>query len=317
MRGGPIPVVLTIDLEPDGLGQHLEPGGRWDGMARTRAWVDEVRGRAEALSGRPARVSWLVRCDPQIEAVFGSATHLIDAERDLFDDAWARGDEVGVHVHAWRRGPDGSWIDDYGDEAWFGECIDRSFAAFERGFGRRCRIVSIGNRFFSPATAERLSANGAAIDLTGEPANAPVADGGWDRVTGLIPDYRRMPRGPHRLTPTLVELPLTASRKRLGRRPRAHLSRMRRHGIRQRLDHPVQLGGKEVPGVGFGELMADTLRLLGSRAHLSFAVRSDGLLDPVQRPRVVGHMDAVLALPEAERYWFATPSEAVEALGVE
>jgi hypothetical protein len=52
------------------------------------------------------------------------------------------------------------------------------------------------------------------------------------------------------------------------------------------------------------------------RPYLSFAVRSDGILSPVQRPRLVDHVDELLALPEAERFAFVTPAEAVEAIGV-
>jgi hypothetical protein len=90
---------------------------------------------------------------------------------------------------------------------------------------------------------------------------------------------------------------------------------MRRHGLRERLDQPVRPGGKEIPGMPFGELIADSLRRQ-RRPYLSFAVRSDGILDDVQRPRLVGHLDQLLALPEARRFRFVTPTEAVESLGV-
>jgi hypothetical protein len=309
-----IPVVLTIDVEPDGPGH--DPGdSAWAGVAAVRRWVNDVRERTTERTGRPARVSWLLRCDPQVEALFGSATHVVEAEPELFAEAALLGDEVGLHIHAWRPSPDGGWVDDFGDEAWLDECIDAAFAAFAEAFGRPCRVVSMGNRFLGPAAIAGLVRNGAAVDLTGEPARGPLADGDCAHVRGALPDFRRMPRQPHHLTSELIELPLTAGRKRLGPNPRAHLSRLRRHGLRQRLDQPVQLGGKEVPGTTFAELMSDSLRRQ-RRPHLSFAVRSDGILDPVQRPRLVGHMDEVLALDDADRFVFMTPSEAVEALGV-
>jgi hypothetical protein len=310
----PIPVVLSFDLEPDGPGQSLAGKGTWHGVDETRGWVDGLRARIEASSGRPARVSWMVRCDPQVEAAFGSATDLFDRAPSLLADADDRGDATGLHIHAWRRTADGGWVDDFGDDGWLAECIDRSHAAFLQAVGRPCRLVSMGNRFLGPTAIARMLHHGTAIDMTGEAAAGPVADGGWPHVGGAIPDYRRMPRGPHLLAPGLIELPLSAGRKRLGPRPRAHLSRMRRHGLFQRLDQPVQLGGKDIPGVGFGELMADSLRRQ-KRPHLVFAARSDGLLDPVQRPRLLDHMEQLLALPDASRFWLATPAEAVEALG--
>lgn len=309
----PIPVVLNIDVEPDGPGHLVPDGGSRLGIDATRRWVDEIRDRAEARSGRSASVGWLVRCDPQIEEVYGSATHLVDAEPALFARAAERGDDVGLHIHAWRRDPEEGWVDDYGNDDWLVECTDRSFAAFAEAFGRPCRSVSFGNRFLGPVAIARLAHHGATVDLTGEPANGPVADGDWPHVRGEIPDYRRMPRRPHPLCPGVTELPMTAGRKRLGLRPKAHLSRMRRHGLRERLDQPVQLGGKDVPGVSFGALMADALRRQ-ARPYLSFAVRSDGILDPVQRPRLVGRLDELLARPEAERFWFVTPDAALALL---
>jgi hypothetical protein len=285
-------------------------------VAACRRWVEDVRARTEAQTGRPARFSWLLRCDPQVEELCGSATYTVDAEPDLFAQAAARDDEVGLHIHGWRRAPEGGWVDDYGDAAWLGECIDRSFAAFAEAFGRGCGVASMGNRFLGPAAVEGLARNGATVDVTGEPASWPVPDGQWAHVRGDIPDFRRMPRQPHVLAPGLVELPHTAGRKRLGPRPRAHLARMRRHGLRERLDHSIQLGGRDVPGTTFGQMISDALVRM-PRPYLGFAVRSDGLLDSDQRPRLVGHVDELLGLPEAERFAFMTPTEAVEALGVD
>jgi hypothetical protein len=310
---GAIPVVLSVDVEPDGTGHDLTADGRWDGVAATRAWVDEIRERTTARTGRAARVSWFLRCDPQVEELFGR-TASVEADPQLVPTARDNGDELGLHVHGWRRRPDGSWVDDYRDDAWLDECIDRSFATFADIVGAPCRVGSMGNRFLGPTAVAGLVRNGLTVDNTGEPASHPVADGHWAHVRGDIPDYRRMPRRPHPIGPGLVELPLTAGRKRLGLRPRAHLSRMRRHGVRQRLDQPAQLGGRDLPGLPFGRLMSDSLRHQ-RRPYLSFAVRSDGLLDPVQRPRLVSHVDQLLALPEAERFAFMTPTEAVAFLG--
>ena len=310
-----IPVVLSVDLEPDGPGHLVTPETPWLGADAVRRWIDDILERSAARTGRDGRVNWLVRFDPQVEETYGSATYAVEAEPDLFARADERGDELGLHIHGWRRTPEGGWVDDFGDEAWLGECIDRSVAAFDKAFGRPCPTVSIGNRALTPAAIARFVHHGVAIDQTGEPANPPVDDGAWPNVRGAIPDYRRMPRHPHLLVPGLVELPLTAGRKRLGLHPKAHLSRMRRHGLRERLDQPLQLGGKDVPGTSFGELISDALARL-PRPYLSFAVRSDGILNPVQRPRLVGHIAEVLTLPEAERFAFMTPTEAVEALGV-
>jgi hypothetical protein len=312
---GPIPVVLTVDLEPDGGGHDLEPGTTtWRGVVAARQFVAELRARAEARTGRPARFSWFLRSDPQIEELCGSAAYVVEANAPMFEEVAEAGDEVGLHIHGWRRVPEGGWVDDYADEAWVGEVLDRAFAAFAEGFGRPCRVASMGNRALVPAAVAGLARNGAAVDLSGEPGASPVPDGQWRHVRGDIPDHRRMPRRPHELAPGLVELPHTAARKRLGPNPRAHLSRMRRHGLRERLDQTVQLGGREASGLPFGELLGDALAHM-DQPYVNVVARCDGLLDPVQRPRLVERLDALLAMDEADRFAFVTPTEAVAALG--
>jgi hypothetical protein len=315
MAGGTstIPVVSSVDVEPDGPGHVPSPPGPWPGTAATHAWLDEGRARMAEVTGRPARLTWALRMDGGMGEVYGAATHAADAHPELLADASAQGDELGVHVHGWRRDGTGAWVDDFGDGAWFADTIDTALAAFSTALGRPCRITRLGNRFSSPAALAHLAAAGVTVDLTMEPARIGAADGTWDHVRGAIPDYRRTPRRPHRLGPGLTELPLTATSKRLGRDVHAHLSRMRRHGVRERLDQPMQFGGGPAPGDSFVDAIRRSLRRQ-RRPYLCFAVRSDGILDPEQGPRLRRHLDALLALPEAPRFAFVTPAECLALL---
>jgi hypothetical protein len=179
--------------------------------------------------------------------------------------------------------------------------------------GRTCRVSRIGNRFTSPAVLEQLAAGGVRFDLSMEAARIGTADGHWAHLRGDIPDYRRVPRRPHRRC-GLVEIPLTASSKRLGADVHARLSRMRRHGVRQVLDQPMQFGGGPRAGETFASMIRRSLARQ-RRPYLCFAVRSDGILDPAQGPRLRDHLDQLLAMPEAPRLAFVTPAECVEVLG--
>jgi len=309
---GVIPVVIGVDLEPDGPGHEPVPGP-WPGAGATHQWLEDQRAGMAGLTGRPAHFTWFLRIDTGMADAFGSAAHAVDVHPDLVADVNAQGDELGIHVHGWRRDPDGSWVDDFGDPGWFHDCVETALDVFATELGRPCRISRLGNRFLSPAVADQLAAAGVVVDLTAEPATVGVADGDWPQVRGVIPDYRRVPRAPHRLAPGLIELPLTASSKRLGASPRAHLSRMRRHGVTQRLDLPMQFGKAAPEDDDFTARVQRSLRSQ-RRPYLAFAVRSDGILDPRQRPRLLSHMAQLLAMPEAPQFAFVTPSEAVDLL---
>jgi hypothetical protein len=39
-----IPVVLSVDLEPDGVGHGVDGTTTWSGVQAVRRWVDEVLG---------------------------------------------------------------------------------------------------------------------------------------------------------------------------------------------------------------------------------------------------------------------------------
>jgi hypothetical protein len=307
-----IPVVISVDVEPDGPGHVPPPPGPWSGALATHAWLTQARECIAEVTGRPANFTWTLRMDPGVGEVFGAPTYAADAHPELLADVASRGDDLGIHVHGWRR-LGGRWMDDFGDEAWFAECVRTGLDAFAAGVGRPCRISRIGNRFSSPAVVRQLAAAGVAFDLTMEPARIGVADGAWEHVRGAIPDYRRTPRRPHRLAPGLTEIPLMATSKRLGRDLHAHLSRMRRHGLRERLDHPLHLGGGDPPGDDFRSMVQRSLARQ-RRPYLGFAIRSDGILDEVQRPRLLGHLDTLLTLPEARRFTFVTPGACVALL---
>ena len=51
------------------------------------------------------------------------------------------------------------------------------------------------------------------------------------------------------------------------------------------------------------------------RPYLAFAIRSDSLLDPTLAARLEAHLEALVALPEASRFTFTTPDEALALLG--
>ena len=257
--------------------------------------------------------SWFLRMDPQVTVVNGSPRHVVDAHPEPMAEIRERGDPLGLHVHGWRRRPGRGWIDDYSDRVWVDECIDTSFAAFTEALGVPCRLSRTGSRFFDAETADRLRVVGTVVDLSLEPANDRVASGGRPTIDGDLPDARRTPRASHRLDSGLIELPLSASSRRKGWRPRRHLSRMRHHGLAERLDLAVQMARNTGPHDSFGAQVERTLRRQ-RRPYLAYALRSDGLLDPDKGRRIEVQMQELIAIAGRRGAAFVGPEEALEAL---
>ena len=157
------------------------------------------------------------------------------------------------------------------------------------------------------ALYELWTRGGAPVQVEGEPAQVDRPDGTMAHVRGALPDHRKVPRRPHPLAPGLMELPLSATRKRLGARPVAHLSRMRRHGIRERLDQPLPFGQRVHGQMPFGELVRRSGREARARGHRALEHRDivdahdqRGLRDPA-RERTDAHSGELHAGLEIER----------------
>lgn len=121
---GPIPVVLAVDVEPDG-----KPAGRddrvyLDGLATTISWLDGLRPRLEAATRRPANFAWFLRMDPQIETLMGRAAGVADLAAPQMDRLRQMGDGLGLHTHAGRwDATRHRWIVDHGDPIWIEHCL--------------------------------------------------------------------------------------------------------------------------------------------------------------------------------------------------
>ena len=99
-----IPVVISVDVEPDGPGHVPPPPGPLERAPSPRTPGSPGPGTAWPRSRAARRTSpgpcgWT----RGVEAVCGSPPMPSTPTPSLFTDAAARGDELGVHVHGWRR----------------------------------------------------------------------------------------------------------------------------------------------------------------------------------------------------------------------
>ena len=218
-----IPAILAIDVEPDER-QIPRPGmAEWTGFRALYEFTDAFWTELERTSGREPRFGWFLRMDPQIQESHGAADFVLTYFADRFEHLQARGDYLGLHVHASRWSDDlGLWVTDLADSGWVAHCIDASFEAYTTAFGAPPARHRFGSGFFSNRIAAQITSLGAQVDLTLEPGMDYSTGGAIGPLVGEPADFREVPRAPYRPSPDdyqrpdarganpLVLIPLTA-----------------------------------------------------------------------------------------------------------
>ena len=190
----PAPFALAIDVEPGPRYRLSGALSEWDGFERSVAHIEPWRHVVLERTGQPLVISWFLRCDPQI-SIYGNEAWVIDHFHPLIRDLQEVGDEFGLHVHPYHQLQDGSWRQDYSNEAKVLEAVARGLDEFERRLGP-VRNFRGGDCYLSDAVIGLLDSRGVGYDLTIEPGRAskpfPEPD------IGMTTDYRRAPRQPYR-----------------------------------------------------------------------------------------------------------------------
>ena len=192
--------VLTVDVEPDD--RLLDPRDRpeWTGFLALIPLIEPLRERLRVRTGRPARFSWFIRMDPQIETAYGDAGWAVRRYANAFEDFRSRGDSFGLHHHAYRwLESERVWISDHANADWIDAAVSRACSAFARALGSLPESFRFGDRWLSGRLVERLDRLGIRHDLTLEPGLRPVpALVPGEKATGSLPDFRLAPRFPYR-----------------------------------------------------------------------------------------------------------------------
>jgi len=66
-----LPVVLSIDAEPDGRALELD-SAKTSGLERVFDLVATLRDHLSECTGQPVHFTWVLRMDPQIEHAYAS-----------------------------------------------------------------------------------------------------------------------------------------------------------------------------------------------------------------------------------------------------
>jgi len=203
VRDDRVPIVFAIDVEPDE--PEFLPGScaPWRGFEGCIELTARLRDSLAPAVGGDVALTWFVRMDPQITTGYGAPTWAADAYARQFSELCAQGDEIGLHVHAWRwLDNDGRWSAELTDPAWLEQCMDVSFDAYRRAFGQPCLAHRSGDRFMSNALLDLVRARGITVDLTPEPGLRGLPTRPGRPHTEPIPDMALVPRQPYFPSPT-------------------------------------------------------------------------------------------------------------------
>jgi hypothetical protein len=194
-----IPVLFSVDIEPDDFVFPLEAPSPWHGFEVLNEEFKRRREQLAEVTGEPARFAWSLRMDPQIAQGYGSPTWAAERFGSALEELRGMGDSLGIHPHAWRWDRTaGDWVSDHADNDWVNECATTSFEAFRDVFGEPPPCHKFGGSFMSTSLMNLVRELGASLDFTlepGEPGGHSDAEG---VTTGLLPDFRDVPRVPYR-----------------------------------------------------------------------------------------------------------------------
>ena len=195
-----IPIVLCIDVEPDERLVDRHRAADWTGFEKMSVHVSALRKRIEDRHGVAIRLAWFLRMDPQVKETHGDAAWGATRYRGLLEEAAAMGDDIGLHVHAYRwDAAAADWVADHGNRDWIAECVQISADAFRGAFQRRCGSYRMGDRYIDEATLALMESLGGRVDVTVEPGyGASPAVIVEQPHTGSLPDLRTAPRRVYR-----------------------------------------------------------------------------------------------------------------------
>lgn len=321
-----LPVIMCIDVEPHD--REIDPLERsdWKGFEHAYHFFRQLRPRLEAATGARVRFSWFLRMDPQIEHTYGSPTWVVTRYPELIDQLQSDGDELGLHIHAWRwDGIRRKWVADHGNQLWVEQCVRTSFDAFQRALGRPCQSFRFGDRWMNNETMSLVEELGAKFDLSIEPGHKAASGiNARELSTGTLPDSRCVPLRPFRPSRTnfrepdplrgfeLRVIPLsTAKPGRPTVKQLLNIKMMAKYHV-ARFKGPSQLN----PCINATEFhdMIDTILQDRGDGYLAPVMRVDGFSRPKHRSNLEQNFAHLLSHPLVERFRFVTPATAVELL---
>lgn len=328
-----VPLIFCFDVEPDGF--FIDPARRepWPGFEASFAFVEKMRPRFEALTGRPVKFNWFLRLDPQIAHAYGDAAWVLHHYERQFAVLQAHGDELGIHAHGYRWDEtEGAWVLDYGNQPWMDHCVQSSAERFADALGRPCRTFRAGDRWMNQATAALVRRLGMTYDLTLEPGHVEEAvNHPGQRITGSVPDMQNVPIVPYRPDPDDYQRAAAGTPNGSGSENGSDngsgswtipISTARINpGLLRQVYYRVRYPGRQFATFTglfshhpliFERIVAAVLAR--PRPYLALPMRTNALVDPRIAPRVAANLETLLRVLRSRTAAVVTPAEAVTLL---
>lgn len=323
----PFPVIICLDVEPDERELDGNATDNWKGFEETAKFFVNLRPRLERATGTPVKFSWFLRMDPQVERTYGSPWWVAQSYGDVIKELEMAGDEIGLHTHAWRWDEAlQKWIADHGDQKWVTHCVQTSFEAYTKAFGRPCLSFRFGDHWMNNETMGLLESLGVRFDLTIEPG-MKAKPGLFDEElhTGSLPDYTSTPRQPYRPScrdyrkesrkraRDLWAIPISTGREEVSRAGRfAGLKRTAAALGVPRRGEPSTLN-LSVNASHFSNMM-DRLLNVHRVQYLALVVRTDVCADQTSKANLEDNVAFMISHTQLDRFAFVTPAEAIKLL---
>ena len=315
-----VPILLCIDAEPDAHDPPRNDKSFWYGVEKCFSALESWRNRlSETTAGSP-NFNWFVRADPQIAEGYGDSAWGLSHYETAWRSLMARGDEVGLHVHA-QRWVDavGGWCAEHRDHGWISHCVHMGFAAYERVLLKRCAMFRFGNRFMNTSLARMLTEVGTRYDLTLEPGYRGRSDV-ENLHSGYCPNYARVPREPYRADVNDVfcpdpcrvagawHIPLTTGIL----EPAGPCSQLPYHRPVAPESNAYRTFNLGLAPNRFRRGVDNILQEL-EHPYLAVVFRANAILNP----NVDANLETLRTHPLARKFWFTTPGRALQLLGYE
>lgn len=271
-RHGELPVVLCIDVEPDGRAIDRDDPGGWAGFEELLRVMPPMCERLGHATGTAAAFTWGLRMDPQVDQTWGTPAWVVEEWGDQLAMLEREGHELGLHTHDWRWHDEmGTWVAINEDPAWEVYVVEMAIEAFRQTLGRPAAAHRGGAHMLTPAMLEPLERGGVQVDLTVEAGLAPQAamfEG--EHFIGRNADYRVVPSKPYRTSAATFPAPDPAARSGPLLMPLS--------GAPTRRGGRAPLSIWSAPGAFATRLALGMLR--SSPPVLAFVIRSDVVLKP-------------------------------------
>jgi len=168
-----ISVIICIDVDPDGanvLGEKCYDNQlRWDGLEKKVPRVIDIMDTVKDSEGNPAKFSWFLRCDEQINKIYGEFGWIFKKYDYIWNLLNDRGDELSWHPHFWRWSEDRrGWDQEIEDIDWMLKCLDDGFHSFYK-WSRKIPSVRMGWAYHNNQTMIKLNELGIRTDLSAIP----------------------------------------------------------------------------------------------------------------------------------------------------